>query len=771
MANEMILTLNQAPKPGSYHHDLDPDKLSLLQDFFLEQLSFVSMTERQEEVSLAHRKTFEWIFQEPTKDSAQPRHDFATWLESEDPDNIYWINGKPGSGKSTLFRWIYDHEATKNLLQIWAVQSPLILAGFFFWTSGSPIQRSQAGLLRALLYQLGEARRDVIPSLFPALWTKYSKMSTMERVKSPITWSTEDLTSALRICLHLVLETSKVCLFIDGLDEFEGDHGMIIDYFKDLVVLGNGKMKLCVSSRPWPVFQKAFEKVPSFKLQDLTMKDMTQYVRDKLSSQSYVRDILLKDSKDEIDFIVEVVRRSDGVFLWIMLAVRFLLKGSEIEDIPRLYDRLQLLPIDLDELFRYILFDIQGESQIREASQIFHLLRAREDICLFTGDHDAASLTVWELALAGKEFDTVLETPIRQPGVEEIKDLCTLLQDTLAEPCAGLLITHPKHSKSKSRLEKSSESDALQLAESTVTYLHRTVRDFLVQPEIWKTVLSKTQRDPHANHLASCILQLRLPLNGPSRHRRLLEWWPYIVPAMTHARFAAETSSTIVSKLVNKLNETLSELYVVRKEVAGDDWARNAFGSYEERRKTVIYEPFLSLAVKFGIFQYVKNELGSKRIVRHEGKPLLSYAVEFLVNRRYTLYPLSSPELVQLLFEHGADPNQSYKGFTSVESTPWLDVLIYLREGDRRGWIERHDVSDEGLGRWLEILDLFLKNGADPNALILKSKWDPAASALDVISMITEKYEQKGVLDFRDRLVQQGSVLRAKSMETVEFSV
>ncbi len=62
------------------------------------------------------------------------------------PGPLYWINGKPGSGKSTLMRFLFAHEMTKKQLEAWAGDGvPVVRAGFFFWTSGSREQRSQTG--------------------------------------------------------------------------------------------------------------------------------------------------------------------------------------------------------------------------------------------------------------------------------------------------------------------------------------------------------------------------------------------------------------------------------------------------------------------------------------------------------------------------------------------------------------------------------------------------------------------------------------------------
>jgi hypothetical protein len=43
-------------------------------------------------------------------------------------------------------------------------------------------------------------------------------------------------------------------------------------------------IKICLSGRPWPVFEDAFKSCPSLRLQDLTRKDITLYVDEEAST-------------------------------------------------------------------------------------------------------------------------------------------------------------------------------------------------------------------------------------------------------------------------------------------------------------------------------------------------------------------------------------------------------------------------------------------------------------------------------------------------------
>lgn len=67
-----------------------PVPAGLLRDFILENLSFKSMTDREDEVAEAHSNTFDWILKagDPTKGSQGAA--FTKWLQTDEMGNIYW---------------------------------------------------------------------------------------------------------------------------------------------------------------------------------------------------------------------------------------------------------------------------------------------------------------------------------------------------------------------------------------------------------------------------------------------------------------------------------------------------------------------------------------------------------------------------------------------------------------------------------------------------------------------------------------------------------
>lgn len=99
-------------------------------------------------------------------------------------------------------------------------------------------------------------------------------------------WTGPELTSGFLRLLNTGLSRAKVCFFVDGLDELDGDHNSMIRFFRDL---GTGnQVKMCLSSRPWQVFERAFARsVPNLRLQELILGDMTNYAYDSLYVETF----------------------------------------------------------------------------------------------------------------------------------------------------------------------------------------------------------------------------------------------------------------------------------------------------------------------------------------------------------------------------------------------------------------------------------------------------------------------------------------------------
>ena len=416
---------------------------------FLKKLSFGEIRTRHEGITMAHAETFEWVFKQRTPDDLHAVH-FVNWLKSG--SGIYWVRGKPGSGKSTLMKFLRPHQETVKSLLAWSRGEKLVISTHFFWNAGSDLQKSQLGLYRTLLFDILLQCPEMISDVEQLL-------GSTEDPYNP--WSPSVLCSALQLVTTDL--PVRFCFFIDGLDEYEGTHAQLIEVIKKIAL--SPKIKICASSRPWTCFLDAFGDDPltSLRLEELTASDIRKFVDDRFGGNPHFRKY--RHNSEYTSLVNEVVSRADGVFLWVDLVVKSLLEGFSYSDrIPDLRRRLESLPTDLESYFQHILKTVQEFYQRQSARTFLFALHApgtQHTVLYSAADFiDGDSARVDEISYDLIDFQTV------QDSAEEI--------------------TRRLDARSKGLLEVTDQSDHLNLPvheRFRVGFLHRTVRDWLQNKE------------------------------------------------------------------------------------------------------------------------------------------------------------------------------------------------------------------------------------------------------------------------------------------------
>ncbi|KAK4184626.1 hypothetical protein QBC35DRAFT_539756 [Podospora australis] len=262
---------------------------------------------------------------------------FLKWLQSCS-DTLFWISGKAGSGKSTLMKFLVTDKRT---LQNLDRSGDFIILSHFIWIAGQAMERKIKGVLCSLLHQLLASDG----SLAESLTTKCPQVTAKDYVSD---WEEKDLWGALEYALRHSIKST--CIFLDGLDEISSDRPDGQSFVFELIqaLRRIPRVKLCVSSRPEPLWQNKLVYFPMFRVQDLTELDIWRYTSDRVRKWFQPH---LGNVSDRL--ISSVCERAQGVFLWVALALRSLERGLQNGDnSDELMSRLTTLPPGLRDLYK-----------------------------------------------------------------------------------------------------------------------------------------------------------------------------------------------------------------------------------------------------------------------------------------------------------------------------------------------------------------------------------------------------------------------------------
>lgn len=636
----------------------------------LESLYFPDMHAREEGIDEAHKHTFEWIFDKPDNE-VRPWHNFVDWLQKG--HGAYWISGKAGSGKSTLMNFICHDPRTEAALKIWSGTNEIFTPNFFFWSPGSQLQKSLAGLLRSLIYQILERFPDSMPKLAE------STGPFQHGLRQLPTWTEQRLRATLQNLLSVGLEKCQLCIFIDGLDEFHGDHVTLlnmISVFREIT-----KVKFCLSSRPYSPFKHELGSSPMLKLQDLTEPDIRKYVSDRFEEGPLKAPWIPYSSSRLKDAVDTIVQKAEGVFLWVRLAVRDQLEGIRNgDDGEQLRERLQILPTEIEEVYGHMLHGIDKVYR-KEVAQYIRLVL-----------NMVGGLSLFGIALAQhKRIDDILLFS-EEISIWDIGQHCKSVGERIAATCKGFLEVRKLLGfdvvQSNKRFSELSEHRNIPLEQreelrkikflhnyARIEFLHRTAFDFFNNNEQGKEFLNIhtiASTHPQILYTKALLASLRiLPVSKDNRQVR-----DSISSIMMNSSAAEEATGVAQLALMNLIDRSITLLWErTRGQSPNLHWYRlwgkpvflrfPAKGDRYLQQLTCQLVDFLGLAAWYGLDKYVQHmlDLQSRKWEPGTVDNLLSCYVGGLRN---DLVWNSSSKLISALLKRGADPNTGL-----LEITVW----------------------------------------------------------------------------------------------------
>lgn len=553
----------------------------------------------------------------------------------------------------------------------------MIVASFYFWAAGFKMQTSKEGLYRTLLSQVFQSCPEAVPYALPERWEALCLYN-----KDPKPFDEIKLRNILDSVIKFASFTKSLCLFIDGLDEFNGTHGDLIEFVKNMIE--TLPVKVCVASRPWVVFEAALEGKPSLMIEDLTFNDIRRYVTSRFESDAEFVSLQNREVELSRNLIEDVVRKASGVFLWVSIVASSLLEGIKYGDrVSDLQQRLSQLPPDLESLYDRILHNLDP-FYLEHAAQYFRIMA--------TCEHPPEALL---LSFADEEeLDFAVKLPNAPLAPEEMAILVDTIRKRLNSRRKGF-INVPKLDQRLSDIE---------LYTVTAQYHHRTVKDYIEQPNIQAKLLGM-MKNPFDPYLKLCSASLSI--------HKTVTHTKFTPPLLQCLRFASkirEENTGSMMKILDELENTTTTRHISLSWVS----ALRMRYSYERFGHT-----FISLAIKCQVIEYVKRKVrkpclvqGHFTIETHDpptiGKRSSWNPLRFLQRHRsitksdaklwpFLLDAIPPPStdmgIVAALLENGADPN-----FVAKDESPsiWVWTLTFA--------LNAYQNETDNLDTWMNVL-------------------------------------------------------------------
>jgi hypothetical protein len=384
------------------------------------------------------------------------------------------------------------------------------------------------------------------------------------------------------------------------------------------------------------------------------------------------------------------------------------------------------VPVDLGELFWRILTQVEDGYRTNMA-QLFQIMQ------------DAAvPLTVLDMSYVDSpDVEIVAKTQYNRLSPPKAEGRALRIRRRIKTCCKGLLEAEAENGKP--------------LASSRVTYLHRTVRDYIKQPKIWSPFLELT-----GDNFDLARRQYNLhAIQVKAINACETDFWIAMLYAI-HAtvRAAPGNEGSMQVKLLTQLDEIGCRCARGRSSKATPHWS-------SLRRGCHLNTSFLHLAIQLQFHDCVRHALAVEcvRSPNHEVKEredaimLLiathhykTFAEDPAASRLSIISKKPSMELIKLFLDLGSDPNYSIKGARRSHSNLTEEHSVWSIH-----LTERHRTSDT----WIAISTLLLEYGADPTLMNVSSPGVPK----EIEKLVQQKMAERNKKRRKDAV---GSVFKIR---------
>ena len=290
-----------------------------------------------------------------------------TWADQGDERCIFWLNGMAGTGKSTIARTVARQYSEKGRLG----------ASFFFSRGGGGVGNADK-FFASIATQLASTSKDLKSSICEAIdeqrdiTTKCLRDQWCQLVLRPLSR------------LNKSFPHSSLLLVVDALGECDGDDDIraIVQLLAEARSLRTVQLRIFITSRPEPSIRQVFGQIPKTQQQAFVLHgippsivnhDISLFLKHEFGNLERPPDWLSEEA------ITDLVRKSDGLFIWAATAYRFISEGGPFsaERLSRVLHGDAAPEQRLDEIYTTVLkSSISHRYDRTEKERLYGILRA-----------------------------------------------------------------------------------------------------------------------------------------------------------------------------------------------------------------------------------------------------------------------------------------------------------------------------------------------------------------------------------------------------------
>ncbi|TGO78695.1 hypothetical protein BELL_0057g00090 [Botrytis elliptica] len=279
--------------------------------------------------------------------------DWKKWRQSQ-KSRLFWLRGKMGAGKSNLVFIIISH-----LLKIGTNDQER--TAFFYINNTRRVEHTKSAetILRSLLKQLAIQENELLLQPVVAKYDMLRDISSLHK-KDCITLLTD-----------IISEFRQTNIIIDGFDELEDDDvrmDLIVSFKQIIDGLQGAVAKIFISSRDHVNIHDLLHKTFPHRAEIIVARNNYEDIKKFITSRVQdVEDTLSKpipeDIKRDMESILE--ERSDGMFLWVHLSLKYLIR-IKAKNPATFVEDLKTVPSDLKEAYEKLYNSLlQGQNRER----------------------------------------------------------------------------------------------------------------------------------------------------------------------------------------------------------------------------------------------------------------------------------------------------------------------------------------------------------------------------------------------------------------------